>query len=199
MSCRPSSGLRRRRGACIGVRRRRLARCSGWGMWGWRLGRGSGRRAEARRSRGRSGGIYPPPRSGKRRQRAAGALGDGQRVGTKHHAHHSTPAPPRRHSCAGRNRAPHPSFPRPPTRHSCAGRNRAPTRHSCAPSSVIPAQAGTHTHPTPTPPPSPIHPSPLPGGRLGGGWNAASAPEAAANTPITHSTASARSVRRPPS
>ena len=48
-------------------------------------------------------------------------------------------------------------------------------RHSYAPS-VIPAQAGTH-HPPPTPPPFPIHPSPLPGGRLGGGWNAASAHE----------------------
>ena len=40
-----------------------------------------------------------------------------------------------------------------------------------APPIVIPAQAGTHLAPTP---PSPIHPSPLPGGRLGGGWNAAS-------------------------
>ncbi len=32
---------------------------------------------------------------------------------------------------------------------------------------------GPTTHPTSSPP-SPIHPSPLPGGRLGGGWNAAS-------------------------
>ena len=54
-----------------------------------------------------------------------------------------------------------PSSPRPlpsflrPLRHSCAGRNPP--------------------HPnTPFPPPSPIHPSPLPGGRLGGGWAAAS-------------------------
>ncbi len=50
---------------------------------------------------------------------------------------------------------PHPSFP-PPNRHSCAGRNRATT------------------HPHLTSPLSPIHPSPLPGGRLGGGWDAAS-------------------------
>ena len=46
-------------------------------------------------------------------------------------------------------------IPAPPPRHSCAGRNPP--------------------HPnTPFPPPSPIHPSPLPGGRLGGGWEAAS-------------------------
>ena len=35
-----------------------------------------------------------------------------------------------------------------------------------APLSVIPVQAGIHAHPSPS---SPIHPSPLPGGRLGGG------------------------------
>ena len=46
----------------------------------------------------------------------------------------------------------------------------APLRHT-SPLSVIPAQAGTH--PPQHPPPPPIHPSPLPGGRLGGGWNAA--------------------------
>ena len=62
----------------------------------------------------------------------------------------------------------HPSSPH---RHSCASPLVIPT-----PLPVIPAQAGTHTHPTTrsTPTPSPIHPSPLPGGRLGGGWNAAS-------------------------
>ena len=41
-------------------------------------------------------------------------------------------------------------------RHSCAGRN--PPRPA----------------PSPAPTPSPIHPSPLKGGRLGGGWNAPS-------------------------
>ena len=54
--------------------------------------------------------------------------------------------------------APLPSFLRPsvipaPLRHSCAGRN--PPRPT-----------------SPPPPPSPIHPSPLPGGRLGGGCEA---------------------------
>ena len=44
-----------------------------------------------------------------------------------------------------------PVIPAPPSRHSCAGRNRA----------------------TPPPPPFP-HPSPLLGGRLGGGWEAPS-------------------------
>ena len=53
-------------------------------------------------------------------------------------------------------------------------RRRAPFRHSCASLSVIPAQAGTHPASPPRIPHSPIHPSPLPGGRLGGGWEVAS-------------------------
>jgi len=44
-------------------------------------------------------------------------------------------------------------------RAAAAGRTR-PDAHA-APSSVIPAQAGTHAHPSP---PSPIHPSPFQGG-----------------------------------
>ena len=53
-----------------------------------------------------------------------------------------------------------------PPRHSCAGRN--PRRPSVTP-------AAPTTHPTPTPFPQFI-PPPLPGGRLGGGWKAASRP-----------------------
>ncbi len=104
-----------------------------------------------------------------------------------------------RHSCAGRNHPPSP-FPNsslPPkrgeVRWGVGGTERPPsvhpsppfTRHSRAPPpplSVIPAQAGTappvipaQAGTTPTPlPPSPIHPSPLLGGRLGGGWEAPS-------------------------
>ena len=44
------------------------------------------------------------------------------------------------------------------------------------PLSVIPAQAGTQALPTPPRTPSPIHPSPLPGGRLGGGCEATNHP-----------------------
>ena len=51
---------------------------------------------------------------------------------------------------------PHPSFLR---------------RQEPAPFLVIPAQAGTHPTPSPHPP---IHPSPLLGGRLGGGWEVSS-------------------------
>ncbi len=69
---------------------------------------------------------------------------------------------PLRHSCA-------------PLRHSCAGRNRAPFRHSCA---------GRNPHAPHYPPiPSPIHPSPLPGGRLGGGCEATSVCQPPSPTP----------------
>ncbi len=57
---------------------------------------------------------------------------------------------PIRHPC------PQSAIPAPPNRPSCTGRN--------------PPLPNTPSRP----PPSPIHPSPLPGGRLGGGWNAAS-------------------------
>ena len=60
--------------------------------------------------------------------------------------------------------------------------------------SVIPAQAGTAqagtTHPNahnqhaPTNSPKKIHPSPLLGGRLGGGWDVPSGPQLPSNTPI---------------
>ena len=89
---------------------------------------------------------------------------------------------PLRHSCA-------------PLRHSCAGRNHhAPPPPHLRPLSVIPAQAGTTTT-TQQSPPSPIHPSPLPGGRLGGGWNAAShhhrpcTPRSPTPLPIRHTRA----------
>ena len=97
---------------------------------------------------------------------------------------------PLRHSCAGRNPHPHILFPNsslPPSRGEvrwgveeprAAATSRARPDHPspsphvipAPPSSVIPAQAGTHTRTSP----SPIHPSPLPGGRLGGGWKAPS-------------------------
>ena len=57
---------------------------------------------------------------------------------------------------------PPPSHPY-PLHHTCA-----PLRHSCA--GRNPPHPRIHTSPTP----SPIHPSPLPGGRLGGGWKPAS-------------------------
>ena len=133
--------------------------------------------------------IPAPPPSFLRRQEPAPA-------GTHHH-HPTSPIP---NSSLPPSRGevrwgvecceppPRPYTPRSPT--------RAPLRHSCAPT-VIPAQAGNprpsrhsrahHRHscagrnlcrqePTTTIqlPPSPIHPSPLPEGRLGGGWNAAS-------------------------
>ncbi len=133
----------------------------------------------------------------------------------------SIPAPPSRHSCrplpvipaqagtrARRGQlaapttqptpTPSPIHPSPPSRGEARGGWNAASRHRQlrrpppsllrplpvipAPLPVIPAQAGTRarrgqlaaptTQPTPAPPP--IHPSPLPGGRLGGGWNAAS-------------------------
>ena len=57
-------------------------------------------------------------------------------------------------------------------------------RHSCA--SVIPAHPSflRRQEPTPTPNHSPIHPSPLPGGRLGGGWEIASQRRPPSCTPI---------------
>ncbi len=66
------------------------------------------------------------------------------------------------------------SPPSPPTlRHSCAPTVilLRPHRHSCAPPSFLRRQEPTSPH-LPSPPPSPIHPSPLPGGRLGGGCEA---------------------------
>ncbi len=66
------------------------------------------------------------------------------------------------------------------------------------PPSVIPAQAGTHPphHP---PPPSPIHPSPLPGGRLGGGWNAASRHHQSPHATIAHPASPPHPRPSPPS
>ena len=64
-----------------------------------------------------------------------------------------------------------------------AGRNRAPP-------STVPAYAGmtewaqAGTHPTPSSPP-PIHPSPLLGGRLGGGWEAPSVHQRPSGRPPT--------------
>ncbi len=75
-----------------------------------------------------------------------------------------------------------------------ASANRPPPPRSPLPVvpallTVIPAQAGTapHTHPHLTSPLSPIHPSPLPGGRLGGGWDAASERQPPSTTPIASS------------
>ena len=71
--------------------------------------------------------------------------------------------------------APPSVIPAPPYRHSCAGRNRAPFRHSCA---------GRNPHASHYPPiPSPIHPSPLPGGRLGGGCETTSVCQPPSPTP----------------
>ena len=59
-----------------------------------------------------------------------------------------------------------PPPPCPTFRHSCAGRNAH--AHTRAPSTY----------------PKKIHPSPLPGGRLGGGWDVSSQREPPSNTPI---------------
>ena len=90
---------------------------------------------------------------------------------------------PTRHSCAGRNggweatsvhQRSSPRFPLPlrnsrvptprhsyaPFRHSCAGRNRA--------------HPNAHNQHAPSHAPKKMHPSPLLGGRLGGGWEATS-------------------------
>ena len=91
--------------------------------------------------------------------------------------------------------------------------DRSSTPRSLSPSflrppSVIPAQAGTRAPPTHLHPLSPIHPSPLPGGRLGGGWEVASVRRPLFNTPIAllrHSCAphrhscAGRNPRPPPS
>ncbi len=72
------------------------------------------------------------------------------------------PALPRRSSPSVVPLSRHSSFsviPARPFRHSCVGRNARSPR----------ASRRAHAQPS-----SPIHPSPLPGGRLGGGWNAAS-------------------------
>ncbi len=117
------------------------------------------------------------------------------------------PAPPPRHSCAGRNprrqEPAHPPTPPSPIHPSplLGGRlgggweapsgrrsNYAPpsptppaataVRHSCSFPSFLrrqePAQAAGTAPTHPHSPPSPIHPSPLLGGRLGGGWEAPS-------------------------
>ncbi len=98
---------------------------------------------------------------------------------------------PLRHSCAGRNpRAPTPTpspiHPSPLPGGRLGGGWNAPSRHcglhapiaTPLPFSSFPRPLPSflrRQEPTrPTPTPSPIHPSPLPGGRLGGGWNAAS-------------------------
>ncbi len=91
---------------------------------------------------------------------------------------------PLRHSCASLPSflrpspsflRPSPSFLRPPP----SFLRRQEPRPSTPPRSAAPT-----THPTPTPPP--IHPSPLPGGRLGGGWNATSRRRPSYRAPITH-------------
>ena len=97
------------------------------------------------------------------------------------------PTRPHRHSCAGRNL--HALSVIPAQAGTCAPRSVIPAQAgtytprsvipaqagTCTPRSVIPAQAGTHapqrTKPLPS---SPIHPSPLLGGRLGGGCGAPS-------------------------
>ena len=67
----------------------------------------------------------------------------------------------------GTGAAPHPPS-LPPIRHSSAGRN-PPLHHPCVPHpSFLRRQEPTHPN-TSSLPPSPIHPSPLSGGRLGGG------------------------------
>ena len=95
------------------------------------------------------------------------------RLAAPTHFRHS--CAPTRHSCA-------------PNRHSCAGRNQATSQFGARRSPTPPAvhaasppnkpkktTLNTSRHPAqPVPPSSPIHPSPLLGGRLGGGWNAAS-------------------------
>ena len=97
--------------------------------------------------------IHPSPLLG-------GRLGGGWEAASVHQRpsgrpHSSRTYPRFRHSCPSS-----PSFLR-LFRHSCAL-----LRHSCA--------GRNPRNLTAAPPPSPIHPSPLEGGRLGGGWEAAS-------------------------
>ena len=81
---------------------------------------------------------------------------------------------PFRHSCA-----PLPPLLRPSSRHSCAGRNH-PTSHPASP--IHPP------HTTKRARSSPIHPSPLSGGRLGGGWNATNQRRQSRHAPIARAT-----------
>ena len=135
--------------------------------------------------------FIPPPFQGR------GEVGGGKsRTSTAALQHHDLPSHP-----VSVIPAPPPSSPR-------------PRRHSCAPS-VIPAQAGTHAcadaaRPAPQRPiqaqsPSPIHPSPLPGGRLGGGWEApivhprSPTPRIAPPTPFPSSLLPLRHSCAPPS
>ena len=52
----------------------------------------------------------------------------------------------------------------------------------------IPSFLRRQEPPIQSPPPSPIHPSPLPGGRLGGGWDTASRRHRSCPAPIIHAT-----------
>ena len=111
--------------------------------------------------------------------------------------------PPSRHSCAGRNHSTHqatrtkhlpqensslPPF-RGEVRWGVGGTDRPPAIEPKIPSPLRPPlssflrrQEPARTHANPQATPSPIHPSPLLGGRLGGGWEA----------PIVHQRSSRR-------
>ena len=85
------------------------------------------------------------------------------------------PVRPSRHSYAPIRHTPS------PFRHS-----RTPPRHSRAPQSSFLRRQEPTLCPHPHAPSSPIHPSPLPGGRLGGGWKAASQHHQSRPAPIAH-------------
>ena len=115
--------------------------------------------------------IHPSPLPG-------GRLGGGWEATNQHHRSSRAPiVPPHPHrthplrrACPSRHTRTPFAIPAPPFRHSCAGRN----------------------HPPQHPPPPPIHPSPLEGGRLGGGWKVASqhhrSPRATIAPPHPHRT-----------
>ena len=84
------------------------------------------------------------------------------------------PIAPFRHSCA-----PLPSFlrrqePAPPIHRSCLRRNDGVGAGKNLPTPNAPTHPNAPNQHPPTNSPKKIHPSPLPGGRLGGGWEAAS-------------------------
>ena len=86
-------------------------------------------------------------------------------VGSHEPTHHARPAP----IPTPRLRRPRPLRQPAHFRHSCVGRNPGDLQRPRS------SRVSCHAHhPANTHAPSPIHPSPFPGGRLGGGWAATS-------------------------
>ena len=111
--------------------------------------------------------IHPSPLPG-------GRLGGGWEATNQHHRSSRAPiAPPHAHRT-------HPLRRAYPSRHT-----RIP---SATPAPPSPSFLRRQEPPTSTSASSPIHPSPLPGGRLGGGWKVASQHHRSPHAPITHAT-----------